>query len=484
MTTTILRSQDSRRYGQRRHRNRRSPGGYWQTGKKTRYRNAIREQANCGQIKTTKKPSAAGQKPDNRKTTSVSTPADKPVPRRKKPAGATAGKVRKRATAAPVVTVKNRKSTKPATEKVHPSHGGTPREDPRSLAWMAESAVQALNAVKASQTKKARALLENAQREKLQTGHQAPENTLQQLPPKPAHVNALAEPETQYREGDTAATPGNTLKPEIQAAPDGTGMTMSSPTPKPAHQSVDAALDNGNDDQKPSDDIPVRSDSQNAVDSSNTENPGVPEQQIESGETLSVSPLVQQHRTQTSASRFSWWRPGAIAFVLIIAGWFGFQWLPQEEDGDAALNRPQDMPVTGQPPRDEPATPAEGTIIKSTDSDRSYDHEWTPALLPGKPEPEPASSRKPLATGNTPPHTTPVRNTPVSGDSTPGGDPAETGKSATSPANQPADVTKQQTTRHTMPRPASRTTGYGYYPQQPAWRQPYYRPGYSNYPPR
>ena len=348
--------------------------------------------------------------------------------------------------------------------------------DSRSISWMSAQAISALNAVKASQARKAESLL--ARVEKPVPGRAAitelPEQTSEDLVEEypgmeaaaPAAPNTLAPLETTTTSSPASAGDTRTTQKEatvMQDRPDEqetmAESTAAGTTPENAAEAV--SISPG----------PEAAASTEAVIAMQSQQRGLP-----------VRPIV------------------ATVFLALLA-FSGYRyWQDNRDTGVAA------PPVAGS--YSETVQSADWADIPQQEAIAVVDATTSEQSAPAAPAPDKAAD---VAAQSDTMVTDGFANTPAT--ETPGhaatedtGNTAiqETAEAAQPPAAQaemetlaPAEIIASEPpqpqtpavvappARPVQPQPSYGTPGYGYYPQQPNWQQPYYQPGYpQQYPAR
>jgi len=356
--------------------------------------------------------------------------------------------------------------------------------DPRSLAWMSARAVSALNAVREHQAEQARELLARA--EKPPTRHTAAAGQTVE------HSEAAA---IGKEAGSVPATPPVTAPPAEDSRgpqPD-SGATPAAAASPPSPDTDEAA----------SSTIRAAEPEQPAT----RETPAAPAAALPQDIKPSPAPASggQQHVIPPAAPRNRWaLRPAVLAGMLAVAGLLIYGFWPADDAAgpaavpDALMAGDDDASIVEVPPAEvisvvagKPARPAAAAATGET---------WNPATEPAWPEPEAATGQPATAGQSDPVSTTPQRDktAPASAavatdtvTTAPAGD--TVGQVTVQPAMpvqpaataQPVDPVPPATTpRPTATQPRYQAPGYGQYPQQPGWQQPYYRQTYPQYPSR
>gem|GEM_PF-3763299 len=352
---------------------------------------------------------------------------------------------------------------------------------------MAEQAVSALNAVKASQTEKAKALLENARLQNRATDKPSLHEPAPAAAAAPIHPPAPSVPEAPAGGGssDMAADKAETVIPKHVPA-----------TPTPASGQPIAgqtAAADSNQPQAARGSIAEEPAGQDATRRRDVAHDAVPQPPGNPGRIPTAPAPMIANRTAAGERRSPWSRPGLIAAVLAVAGLLGYQYLPDSADNGADSALSPEAPVTAQPSFGEPETRRATITVKTGETGSAGESgskdslTWRPAMPPGKADQEAATSREATpATDTLATPDAPAVDEPRPDSNGPDGVASLTPDSAT-PATEPAVVEPAagdtpQTGQRTAPRPPPRSPGYGYYPQRPAWPQPYNRPAYSGYP--
>ena len=350
----------------------------------------------------------------------------------------------------------------PATDPAPDS----PADDPRSLAWMSARAVSALNAVREHQAEQAKELL--ARMEK----------------PPARHSTAGGEP------GATAATVNTAdSAAAVQAAADivpATADSLSQPDSEAAPATAAPAYS---------------PDTDTGISTAEAVVPGAtalpqdrePAPAVDSQQHVTPPPPPPPARNRLVL------RSVQLAGVLTVAGLLAFRFWPVSEDPADTAATPgafsnTDITTLVEPPQ--PAaisvvtdTPAKATKVPATVST------WKPARERVKPEPETATTQAAAAKpeGRTAQaDLTAATSSAVATDAT-APDVNSDAQTTVQPAvplppattTRPAEpVAPARTARPAARQPRYPAPGYGQYPQQPGWQQPYYRQAYPQYPAR
>lgn len=435
------------------------------SGTKSITRNAL-----SGKTVTKGKP-AAKRPPGTRKTTAPGTTANTKGSRGKSASGAAAtpaGKHRPRTLAGVRTAYPAQARSGTAGESAETPAAST--QDPRSLSWMAEQAVSALNAVKASQTIKARALLEAARIPDQAADKPSLHAPSQAVTARQLHPTA---PEQQAGHGpaEAASDKAVVVNPQGVSSIPPDNHAVAGQAAVEDDQGCRPQATRGNITAVPAAQEPaLHQDPMSRFPGNDGNTPAAP---------------AITGRSAAGERRMSWFRPGLMAAVLAVAGILGYQFLQENTHDGADTALSGEAPETTQPPLGAPAAP--GTAITVTNSATGGDMEsgsgdsltWRPAITPGEPDTEAKPSREAAVDAGTPLPDTPVVDQRTPDTNGPDGMASET---PAAPAVTHATDAARQTAQRTTP--PAQGPGYGYYPQQPAWRQPYYRPGYSNYPGR
>ncbi|MGD2137250.1 MAG: hypothetical protein PVJ66_05500 [Gammaproteobacteria bacterium] len=447
--------------------------------KRTRRAGPDAGQTPSGKVES-KQQTAAGKKPGRPKATGSGKAPGKQAPCGKKPTASTTKRVSPSLPVGPAARA--RQANTP------PAAGETAAEDPRSLSWMSEQAVSALNAVKASQRRQARTLLENAQRQKPPAGKASPD-----MPP-PASTDLA--PQATVPVGSSAPANGTSSggtreaaeagPPEGAAVPAASGTAGASPVGMPATDRPAGAPETGGMDmQAPPADLPVTTAEPestgggNATPDTKPASTGGPQGTAPASDSAVPARPVRSVRTR-------WLRPRTLVAMLAAAGLLVYQLLPEKGDGDTVSAPPPAPHVAVEPASGAAASsPATAATAPANSGDAANaapeaTAEWVPAPEPVR---EPPAGPQAMAGRETPGSDTPAVDTPATDIITAEGTDPGSPQPAAPPADRPVEAA-EQAARRTAPQPPSRPAGYGYYPRQPARRQPYHRPAYSGYPPR
>jgi hypothetical protein len=319
-------------------------------------------------------------------------------------------------------------------------------DDPRSLSWMAQQAVSALNAVKAHQAEKGKAIMARAEKD---TTEHEPADPGKQTG-KPAQTTGAVEPGDAGQlqiEGSAESAAGSSGKENR----DDTGTQQEAEKQPGGPQQADNPAPSG------------------IADSPVPKPAAVPASGV--GAVADSPPL----RTAVKR-RYPIRLLAVIAIAIVVALWLYFG------AGDEAVR------VTNQPEQEIAGKP----VLEPAGQSASVPADkpaWQPATAPAQfPEPVPASRLRSTDTAE-----------PVAASELTGVTAQETGQPVAGTIETPARETPARETpaRETNPGstdsapvqpvtpPGRRAPGYGYYPPQPSWQPPtYYRPGYSRPPSR
>jgi hypothetical protein len=420
-------------------------------GKTVAVEQAVSRKARSRKKSTGKKTPAKNRQKDGGST-------DKPAPTAKQAAGKSRRKAQPKPHAPPAESESTHTDTATAAD--------SPAGDSRSISWMSAQAVSALNAVKANQAKKAESLL--ARVEKPVPGkpgitelpEQTSEDLLEEFPgveaaaPVVAETVAAQEPVT-----TTPAVAGDTtiIQKETTVMQD-----------KPGEQETTAVETAGNATET------ATTASTEAVAAAQAQSRGLP-----------VRPIVMSvFLALLSFSGYRYWQENRDSGMTAppVAGSYkesvqGAAWddIPQQDaiavvgtttgeasvpaamtPGNAAEAAVQSGTTAADEPASTPATEPPAAAIKTTT--------WEPDTGTA----EPVVDVAPAPTGQAEIETA---------------EPAELTTSEP-PAPQAATAVTQPA-RPAVPQPGYGAPGYGYYPPQPNWQQPYYQPAYpQQYPAR
>jgi hypothetical protein len=355
----------------------------------------------------------------------------------------------------------------------------TPGQDSRSISWMSAQAVNALNAVRANQARKAESLL--ARVEKPVPGRPAitelPEQTsedlLEEIPGM--ETAAAGVPQTDVPQEPRTTSPASTgetskIQKETAIMQDKSGEQESPAAETAGHTTEEAAM-TASDSSEAGPVAPTE-----AVVAAQAQQPGLPVRPIVA--TVFVALLAfsgyrywQDHRdSQVAAPPVA----GSYSETVQDAAWDD---IPQQEAIAVVGATPGEQPppdattpgmATGdsaQVNTDTVADPAATAAMAPTGSTSDGDSEVFAA--------QPAEETATPSTGRAVPETP---------------EPADT--ATIEPAAQPESAAEvaPPPVRPAQPQPrygAPGSPGYGYYPQQPNWQQPYYQPAYPpQYPAR
>ena len=313
-------------------------------------------------------------------------------------------------------------------------------DDPRSLSWMAQQAVSALNAVKAHQAEKGKVIMARAEKEK----------------PEREHAGS-GKPDGKPAQPTGAGEPGDTTQPQVQDSTE-SAAGSSGEENRPDTGTRQAAEPQPGGLQQTAEPAP------SAIADSPVPKPaGVP---APGGRGAAGSPSLD-----TTKRRY----PTRLLALVAIAS-VGLLWLYFGTGDEAVRVTQQPEPeIAGKPLLE----PAGQSVSIPLPADKPA---WQPATAPAPfPAPVPAS-QLPENPGST------DAAVAVGASELTGTTPQETGtgqpvvETVESPARETAPVV---TDSAPVPPPGRRAPGYGYYPPQRSWQPPaYYRPGYSRPPSR
>lgn len=421
----------------------------------------------------------SGKKSPGKKAVSKNSQADggstgKPAPAAKQ----AAGKSRTKAQRVNRETAPQEQPAPPAASEAGssdtPTAADKPAEDSRSISWMSAQAVSALNAVKANQAKKAESLL--ARVEKPVPGKpgitELPEQTSEDLLEEFPGMEA-AEP---------VVVPSSAAREPVITSPAATGntpiihkeTTVMQDKPDEQETATAEAAGNATEAAATASTEPRATASTETVIAAQAQPRGLP-----------VRPIVMTVFLALLAfSGYRYWQENRDSGVTAppVAGSYqqsvqGAAWddIPQQEaiavvgtaggeqsapaattPGDAAeVAAPQDTTPAAEL-ADTPATETPGSAIKTIP--------WEPDTTTAEPAADAAPPQVERAEMET-------------------AEPATSTTSEPSPPQAAPVVT--QPARPVQPQPGYGAPGYGYYPQQPNWQQPYYQPAYpQQYPAR
>jgi len=445
--------------------------------------------------------SPAGKKTSRQKTESRNRKADGAGTEksRKKPAGAgnqAAGKPRRKVQPAARKTARTKKDTQQTggqeadaasveADAVTANDAGKSGDNSRSIAWMSAQAVSALNAVKASQARKAESLL--AQVEKPVPGRpgitelpeQTSEDLLEEVPELAAAAPTAAQVTPQETTTSSLAAGGNTPTNQKEA----TVMQQ-----KPGKEEIPAAQAAGKTTDNAAAEVPATT----VVNAS-------PEPEATASTETVIAAQAQSRGLPA--------RPIVMTVFLAMLAYSGYQYWQDKRESHVPATQVTDSLSEGiqgaawdDIPRQEAIS-----VVGATPGEQSTPAATTPAEVTKAPLPSDAVPAEGIATttATEPPGSAVAGNsgvdlaqpavraemvTPEPAE-VPAGELSEPAEITASEASEPGEATvgepqQPQTAtvaappaRPAQPQPRYGAPGYGYYPQQRNWQQqPYYQP--------
>ena len=333
-------------------------------------------------------------------------------------------------------------------------------DDPKSLSWMAQQAVIALNAVKAHQAEKGKPILARAEKDKQEQDHAASGGQAREAVPVPYAGTG----EQASGEAVPVAVGGDEAEPVSAPVAAGKDEPGSAEQRQVADDETSAAERSGKD-HGSGNGAPQEVEKQPEI-PQKTSMPE-PSSVAASPPPMAASAPVSRGRTagsppHTTATRRYPARLLAVIAISIVVP----IWLYLGAGDEAVQVTTQAQPEISGKPLPEPAAPPEPV--------------WQPDPAPAQfPEPHPASQAAEIP--RPPDPAVPV----VAAGEVNGMTAQENAQSVAATGVTPAHGLADSAPAQPVTPSGYRPPGYGYYPRQPAWQPPaYYRPGYSRPPSR
>ncbi|MDH3899773.1 MAG: hypothetical protein OEU51_01855 [Gammaproteobacteria bacterium] len=328
-------------------------------------------------------------------------------------------------------------------------------DDPRSLSWMAQQAVSALNAVKANQAEKGKTVMARAENDKPEREHAASGKQTR----KAVQATGPGTGERASRESVPAAVGGNVTEPVSIPVDAGQGEPGAAGQLQVQGIEISATGSSGKDNRADTgtQQVAEKQPAPSGVANRPASKPArIPES---GGRVVAGSPP-----RRAAKRRYPTRLQAVMAVVIAVPLWLYFG------SADKAVH------VTTQAEQDSASKPViepAGQSV-SVSADKPVWQPTTATTHTPEPVPEsqqPAGPAVPVVSGE--PDDVPALEIapPVAG-------------AVVTPVNEPDHGTADSAPAQRARPPGYRTPGYGYYPPQPSWQPRYYRPGYSRPPSR